>query len=85
MKRHRGSDGFMFKLIKKYWDTIHDDVICVQHFEKYGRLERGCNSLFITLVPKIKDPLKLEDYQPISLIGCLYKIVAKMLAIGLKR
>lgn len=38
----------------------------------------------ITLVPKIKDPTLLNDYQPISLIGCMYKIIAKILACRLK-
>lgn len=52
----------------------------VRHFEKYGKLERGCNSSFITLVLKMKDPLHLGDYRPISLIGCLYKIISKILA-----
>ena len=52
----------------------------VKYFEKYGTLDRGCNSSFITLVPKIKDPLHIGDYRPISLIGSLYKIISKALA-----
>ncbi|GJS69334.1 C2 calcium/lipid-binding domain-containing protein CaLB [Tanacetum coccineum] len=41
--------------------------------------EISCNSSFITLVPKCDDPLVLNDYMPISLIGCQYKIIAKIL------
>lgn len=52
----------------------------VKHFEQWGRLSRGCNSSFITLAAKTKDPLVLGDYRPISLIGSLYKIIAKLLA-----
>nr|KAJ0196618.1 hypothetical protein LSAT_V11C700361550 [Lactuca sativa] len=71
-----GPDGFTFGFIKKYWGILHEDIInYVKHFERYGRLERGCNSAFITLIPKIKDPSHLRDYRPISLIGCLYKII----------
>ncbi|RZC11532.1 LINE-1 reverse transcriptase-like [Glycine soja] len=40
----------------------------------------GSNASFIALIPKIKDPQSLNDYRPISLIGCVYKIVAKILA-----
>lgn len=56
----------------------------VKHFESYGTLACGCNTSFITLVPKIKDPNMLSDYRPISLIDCLYKIMAKILASLLK-
>ena len=30
-------------------------------------------------MPKIDDPLSLNDFRPISLIGCQYKIIAKIL------
>nr|GEV78470.1 RNA-directed DNA polymerase, eukaryota [Tanacetum cinerariifolium] len=41
---------------------------------------RGCNSSFIALIPKNQDPKSVNDYRPISLIGCLYKVVTKILA-----
>ena len=39
----------------------------------------------IALVPKVPDPQNLNDFRPISLIGCVYKIMAKLLANRLKR
>lgn len=81
-----GSDGFNFKFIKAFWETLKDDVMkCVFHFDKYGTLARGCNSSFITLAPKVKDPTSLSDYRLISLIGCIYKIISKLLATRLKK
>lgn len=41
---------------------------------------RGSNSSFICLVPKKDNPQKVGDYCPISLIGCMYKVLAKLLA-----
>lgn len=38
-----------------------------------GCIDKGCNSSFITMVPKIHDPNTINDYRPISLIGSLYK------------
>lgn len=71
-------------LSKKYWSLVQGDVIqLVKYFEIHRRLDRGCNSSFITLAPKIKDPLTLGD-RPISLIGCMYTIIAKTLANRLK-
>ena len=35
---------------------------------------------WVTLIPKIDDAKELKDYRPISIIGCIYKVVAKLLA-----
>ncbi|GJQ89987.1 RNA-directed DNA polymerase, eukaryota [Tanacetum coccineum] len=45
-----------------------------------GRLSRGVNPSFITLVSKIKDPIQISDFRPISLIGYVYKVISKVLA-----
>nr|GEX31966.1 transposon TX1 uncharacterized [Tanacetum cinerariifolium] len=74
-------DGFTFKLIIKYLDTFQTDIISsVKHFDTNGHIPRGCNSSFITLIPKIDDPLVIVDFRQISLIGCQYKSTAKVLA-----
>lgn len=76
-----GPDGFTFKFFKNHWDIIEKDVISfVKHFETSSHIPRGCNSSFITLVPKLEDPLVIGDFRPISLIACQYKIIAKVLA-----
>ncbi|GJZ36016.1 putative RNA-directed DNA polymerase [Tanacetum coccineum] len=76
-----GPNGLTFKLIKKHWSLFSEDIFSyVKEFESSGFIPRGCNSSFITLVPKIDDPLSLNDYRPISLIGRQYKIIAKLFA-----
>ncbi|GJS64070.1 RNA-directed DNA polymerase, eukaryota [Tanacetum coccineum] len=76
-----GPDGFTFKFYKSQWDTIAPDVIAyIREFEMTSFLPRGCNSSFIALVPKVEDPLVINDFRPISLIGSQYKILAKILA-----
>ena len=42
------------------------------------------NATFITLIPKVPNPLELHDYRPISLVSCLYKLLVKILANRLK-
>ena len=56
----------------------------VRHFQAHGSIGNGCNSSFITLVLNVSDPLALGDYHPICLLGSMYKILAKILAIHLK-
>nr|GEZ09037.1 RNA-directed DNA polymerase, eukaryota [Tanacetum cinerariifolium] len=41
---------------------------------------RGNNSSFIALIPKVTDAKFVTDFRPISLIGCVYKVVTKILA-----
>ncbi|KHN41454.1 LINE-1 reverse transcriptase like, partial [Glycine soja] len=38
------------------------------------------NASFLALIPKVKHPQTFDDYRPISLIGCMYKVIAKLLA-----
>ena len=80
-----GPDGLNFKFIKKFWQVIKPDVLrFLNEFYVNGIFPKGCNASFIVLIPKVADPQFLNDYKPISLIGCMYKIVAKLLAKRLK-
>ncbi|KAK2421774.1 hypothetical protein QL285_032366 [Trifolium repens] len=54
-------------------------------FHRNGKLTRGINSTFIALIPKVDNPLKLNDFRPISLVGSMYKILAKVLANRLRQ
>ncbi|GKV04880.1 hypothetical protein SLEP1_g16977 [Rubroshorea leprosula] len=76
-----GPDGFNFKFIREMWDTIKDDMMgYVEDFHNNGKLVRGANSSFIVLIPKVMNPQKIEEFRPISLIGVMYKVIAKLLA-----
>ncbi|GJT51945.1 RNA-directed DNA polymerase, eukaryota [Tanacetum coccineum] len=52
----------------------------IEHFFTSGGFSKGCNSSFVTLIPKIIDAKFVNDFRPISLIGCVYKVVTKVLA-----
>lgn len=39
----------------------------------------------MTLIPKVPNPVDFHHYRPISLVGCLYKLLAKVLANRLKK
>ncbi|GKC55651.1 putative RNA-directed DNA polymerase [Tanacetum coccineum] len=76
-----GPDDFNFNFIKTYWDVLKKDFLdCIKHFEATGSIANGCNPSFIVLIPKKQDPLGFLDYQPISLIGCVNKVISKILA-----
>ena len=81
-----GPDGFNFRFVRKFWDVLEDDFFQIMScFYNTGEMSRGCGSSFITLIPKIKDPLGLKDYRPITLVGLISKVISKVLAGRLKR
>ena len=49
-------------------------------FHRNGKLSKGINSTFIALILKVNSPQRLNDFRPISLVGSLHKILAKVLA-----
>ncbi|XP_071688672.1 uncharacterized protein [Rutidosis leptorrhynchoides] len=59
---------------------MKEDILALfNRFWELDEISNGCNSSFIALIPKKNDPQSFGDYRPISLIGCLYKILSKVL------
>lgn len=56
----------------------------MHHFHQRCYMVESNNTSFIALVPKKKGAIELLDYRPISLIGSVYRILAKVLAERLK-
>lgn len=56
-----------------------DFVKLMEEFHSTSRLVKGANPSFVTLIPKKEGAQRLTDFRPISLIGCVYKVVAKIL------
>ncbi|CAJ2644440.1 unnamed protein product [Trifolium pratense] len=81
-----GPDGINFGFIKDFWAELRGDVMrFISDFHRNGRLTKGINSTFIALIPKTDSPQRLSDFRPISLVGSLYKILAKVLANRLRQ
>ncbi|GKV10568.1 hypothetical protein SLEP1_g21912 [Rubroshorea leprosula] len=79
-------DGFNFQFIREMWEVLKEDIMgFIQEFHENGKLVRGLNESFIVLIPKKENPLELEDFRPISLIGAMYKILTKILTNRLSR
>lgn len=81
-----GPDGFNFKFIQSFWDLLKEEVWdMVNEFYNYSLLPPRFSSFFVALIPKVADPHCLSEIRPISLLGCMYKIISKLLAYRLKR
>lgn len=78
-------DGFNLAYFQKNWKLMRVDLLkSFKEFHRHGRLVTGLNSSFISLIPKVENPVGLGDYRPISLVGSVYKVLAKVLSSRLK-
>jgi len=76
-----GPDGVSFGFIKQFWSILKGDFMrFVMEFHRNGRLSKGINATFTALIPKVASPQHMNDFRPISLGNCMYKVLAKILA-----
>jgi len=76
-----GPDGINFGFIKQFWPILNEDCMCfITEFHRNGRLTKGINATFIALISKVSSPQQLNDFRHISMVGCMYKVLAKILA-----
>ena len=75
-----GDDGFHAVFFQHFWDNINND-----YYELIKKIFKDCtipsslNTTLISLIPKIENPLRVQNFRPISLVNTTYKIVTKIL------
>ncbi|OMO98831.1 reverse transcriptase [Corchorus capsularis] len=80
-----GPDGFNLCFIKSHWELLKDSMLeFISDFCNGKRFNANVNNSFITLIPKCDGASRLDQFRPINLVGCLYKILAKVLSRRLK-
>ena len=79
-------NGFSLAFWKFCWDIVKLEVMgFFADFHHSGLFERSLNTAFIVLIPKKEGVEDLRDFRLISLVGSLYRLLAKVLANRLKR
>ncbi|KAK1290278.1 hypothetical protein QJS10_CPB18g01194 [Acorus calamus] len=80
-----GPDGFPGEFYKKIWPLIKSDLFqAVQYFYRTAKLPISWGATHVALIPKLKNPITLKEYRPISICDTKYKIISKMLVMRLK-
>ena len=76
-----GPDSFVMAFFQSCWSVVKIDIMNVFHnFHAHAVFEKRLNATFLALIPKKNDVVNVKDFRPISLVGRLYKIIAKVLA-----
>ena len=80
-----GFDGFDFKFIREIWKEIKEEIYeFVMDFFIGDQSIRHLNVTWVTWIPKVEHSTSIEDFRPISMIGAIHKIIAKILSSRLK-
>lgn len=71
------SNGWSIEFYLAFYDLLGYDLLnVVEECRTTGKLYDAINSTFIALIPKNDSPSSFNDFHPISLCNCLYKIIS---------
>ncbi|KAJ9683534.1 hypothetical protein PVL29_019210 [Vitis rotundifolia] len=80
-----GPDGFTLAFWQSCWEFIKEEILeMFKEFYEHSSFLKSLNNTFLVLIPKKSGAEDLGDFRPISLLGGLYKLLAKVLANRLK-
>lgn len=83
--RSPSPDGWTIEFYIAFLDLLGSDLLSIiEHCKINGRISSAIKSTFIALIPKSNHLTSFDDFRPISLYNCLYKIIAKIIANRLK-
>jgi hypothetical protein len=81
-----GPDGMSACFYQHSWATVKGEVsMAILDFLNNGIFDSSINDTFISLIPKVKNPTRITEYKSISLCNVIYKLVAKVLTIRMKK
>jgi hypothetical protein len=67
------------------WDIVKKDIVSLFQDFHAGHLDVSrLNYGIITLLPKNKEATKIQQYRPICLLNCIYKLITKVLTIRIE-
>jgi hypothetical protein len=81
-----GPDGLPFLFYQKFWDIVKEDI--VKMFEEFHKGDLDLyrlNFAMLTLIPKVEEAKEMNNFRPISLINCSFKIFSKVLTSRLEK
>ena len=81
-----GPDDFTVAFWQSCWDFLKEEILDMfKEFHEQNSFLKSLNNTFLVLLLKRGGAEDLGDYRPISLVGGLYKLLAKVLANRLKK
>jgi len=85
-KSSSGWDGINYNVLKKYWGSL--DILMgnmVNESFREGVLPETYRVGLIKLIPKKSNSVRIEDWRPITLLCCGYKVISGVVANRLEK
>ena len=74
-----GPDGFPAEFYQVFWEVIKDDLMALfTDFHKEDLNLFSLNFGIITLIPKVQEATKIQQYRPICVLNVSFKIFTKV-------
>ncbi|KAL6339823.1 hypothetical protein AAG906_034911 [Vitis piasezkii] len=74
-----GPDGFTVAFWQECWDFVKEEILeLFKEFYDQRSFVKSLNTTFLVLIPKKGGAEDMGDFRPISLLGGLYKLLAKV-------
>lgn len=64
---------------------MEDIYTFFDEFQSLGKLLKGSNVAYIALIAKIENPNGFQYFRPISMVGCIYNMIAKLLTMRMHK
>lgn len=87
MEKHKavGPDKIPIEFFQSCWGIVkYDSLQLFDDFHKENADISRINYGIITLLPKVTDAARIQQFRPICLLNCLYKLITKTLTLRLE-
>ena len=79
--KSHGPHGWPIEFFIQFFELMANDLlIMIKDSRVRGRIYDGFNTTFTVLIPKSDNPPSFQEYRPISLCNCIYKIISKIIS-----
>ena len=81
-----GPDSIPVEFYQNCWNIIKHDIMEIFYEFHQGSMDVcRINYGIITLLPKIQEAKRIQQFGPICLLNCLYKLITKVLTLRLEK